>query len=203
MSAVISFIGLRTSYGIVDGDMEFKTHAFKAATDVGWLHSEDAVNATTLLGSKLDAPWTFRHILLVFITINLSYTLIILSEWRVFRSLKLLEPSMQASTRRMQSDLHRALIALALCPLFSSFLPTGLLLLAGLLQFQLGTYSAFVTIFMSSITLINPITTCYFVAPFRKAITRLAACKGLSKQTTSSITFLSSTGANQHSHVTS
>ncbi|KAH7710560.1 hypothetical protein AAVH_22152 [Aphelenchoides avenae] len=111
---------------------------------------------------------------LVVVTLSLAYTygIVLWTEMQVFKKLRELGPSLHPVTRKMHSDVHKALVALAVGPFFSPMLPTLYFVFVLLFRLDFDTLPAFVTILASMITLINPITTCYFVRPFRRAVAK-------------------------------
>ncbi|KAI1699168.1 serpentine type 7TM GPCR chemoreceptor str domain-containing protein [Ditylenchus destructor] len=77
------------------------------------------------------------------------------------------------STRKLHMEVHRALIALAVAPLFVLLLPIVYFLVMIMLQATPGPISAFMTTVVTLITLVNPITTICIVKPYRRAFLRL------------------------------
>ncbi|KAH7709032.1 hypothetical protein AAVH_23701 [Aphelenchoides avenae] len=74
------------------------------------------------------------------------------------------------NTRRMHKDFHRALLAMAICPLFSTAVPIMYFLVAAYMEWSHGFSQAFLTMAGSSITMFNPLTTICFMRAYRKAV---------------------------------
>lgn len=106
-----------------------------------------------------------------------SYTCIAWSMKEVLKKFSFLRPEMRLSTRKLQNDLHRALIALAVCPLVSSMVPCGAFMICIFLKINIVQISPFLLIFVSSVTLFNPVTTVYYVRPFRRYVLNMLFCQ--------------------------
>lgn len=67
-------------------------------------------------------------LLLFMLNAACGYSLVIFCEYRMLCKLRSMDQSSYASTRRMQADISRALVALAVSPLLSAVIPgkTGL-----------------------------------------------------------------------------
>lgn len=126
------------------------------------------------------------HIVLVSAVSTAGYSVILWSEVCVLRKLRMSSTFMNASTYRLQNDLHNALIALAICPVVSSLLPVSSFLVAIIFEINLSAVSPFLLIFVSFITVLNPITTCYFVKSFRNSLMRIVLCGKIPKHLGSS-----------------
>lgn len=129
------------------------------------------------------------HVALVGVINVLGYACIVWSELGVFRKMNLSANLMRKSTRKLQAGLHKALIALAICPVLSSLVPVGSFLLALVFKVDLSNFSPFLLIFVSSITVVNPITTCYFVKSFRDTLLRLLCLGRIMNKLKSSVDF--------------
>lgn len=105
-----------------------------------------------------------------------AYTTILWSERQVMRKFRFLQPSMRSGAYRLQTDIHNALVALAVCPIISMLIPYSVFLIAVIFHLDMGLVSPFLIIVLSSITLLNPLTTCYFVRPFRRYVLRYVPC---------------------------
>src|SRR5687768_3074400 len=95
-----------------------------------------------------------------------AYATIVWSERQVMRKFRSLRPSMRSSAYQLQTDIHNTLVALAVCPIISMLIPYSIFLVGVIFHLDMGLISPFLIIVLSSITLLNPITTCYFVRPF-------------------------------------
>ncbi|KAI1704802.1 serpentine type 7TM GPCR chemoreceptor srh domain-containing protein [Ditylenchus destructor] len=76
------------------------------------------------------------------------------------------------TTQKMHKEFHRALLAMAICPLITTAVPTLYFCTIIVLQLCPGWLSVFMAIAASSISLFNPLTTivcfrCYRSAAFK------------------------------------
>ncbi|KAH7716632.1 hypothetical protein AAVH_15915 [Aphelenchoides avenae] len=74
------------------------------------------------------------------------------------------------STRKMHRDFHRALLAMAICPLITSSGPILYYMFAAFMELSPGPNQAFLSMAVSSITLFNPLTTIFFMRGYRRVI---------------------------------
>ncbi|KAH7719544.1 7TM GPCR protein [Aphelenchoides avenae] len=111
-----------------------------------------------------------------------GYALIVWCEWKILAHLRSLGESIHAATRRMHTEVHRALIALAVGPFVTAILPIAYFLVAIATQSSPGLATAFATSAATTITLLNPITTIYFIRPYRKQTLKVL---GAGKQSSS------------------
>ncbi|KAI1699987.1 serpentine type 7TM GPCR chemoreceptor srd domain-containing protein [Ditylenchus destructor] len=102
-----------------------------------------------------------------------GYAIILWCEYKIIKELGHFGGNMQESTRQLHVEVHRALIALAVAPLFVLFLPLSFFMTMVITQATPGPITAFVTTVVALITLANPITTICIVKPYRRAFLRL------------------------------
>ncbi|KAH7701306.1 CRE-STR-2 protein [Aphelenchoides avenae] len=95
------------------------------------------------------------------------------------------------STRKMHKDFHRALLAMAICPLFTTAVPIMYYMVAAYLELSPGTSQAFMTMGASSITMFNPLTTISFMRTYRQALLRPFLKNKTRPQDTTRVTGLS------------
>lgn len=100
-------------------------------------------------------------------TSTLGFLCIGWSEYKIVRHVQLYKPIMTPSAEQRQRELHYALIAMVVCPLVSTVIPTIVFVTSAVFGHRLGEYSALMTTMVSLITLANPIMTCYLVRPYR------------------------------------
>ncbi|KAI1706666.1 serpentine type 7TM GPCR chemoreceptor srd domain-containing protein [Ditylenchus destructor] len=122
-------------------------------------------------GARLTDLKTILHSAYYAVTIMGGYAIILWCEYKIMKDLRQFIVNMRESTRRLHVEVHRALIALAVVPLFLLGIPLVFLLLLAVLQASPGPISAFMTVTL--ITLANPITTICIVNPYRRAFLRL------------------------------
>lgn len=73
----------------------------------------------------------------------------------------------------MHSDVNKALIAVALCPLIAMCLPMAVSLACVFFRIEIGALAPLMTMINTSVAVANPITTCLFVRPYRATLTNL------------------------------
>ncbi|KAH7702943.1 hypothetical protein AAVH_29893 [Aphelenchoides avenae] len=73
-------------------------------------------------------------------------------------------------TKEMHKEINRALLALAAAPLFTLIGPVWFFLFCIATQASPGPISAFMACSLTLITIANPLTTLYFVKPYRYAL---------------------------------
>ncbi|KAH7698397.1 7TM GPCR protein, partial [Aphelenchoides avenae] len=110
------------------------------------------------------------HHLIYMISCIGGYTTIVWCECHIMKYLKRNQVSMHSRTRRMHADVNRALVALAIAPLLASTGPTALIVSLMVFRVSPGSIAAYITLGTSLITLINPLTTIYFVRSFRRVV---------------------------------
>ncbi|KAH7693372.1 7TM GPCR protein, partial [Aphelenchoides avenae] len=120
--------------------------------------------------SHLTELRTQMHHTMYMISTVGGYSIVVWCQYKIFAYLKSHGKSMHERTRRAHAEVNRALIILAITPLISSIGPTAVIVLMLILQLQPGPYAVAITLCMSMITLVNPVTIVYFVRPFRRAI---------------------------------
>ncbi|KAH7710569.1 STR-90 protein [Aphelenchoides avenae] len=106
-----------------------------------------------------------------------GYALIFFCQYKVFRTVRAVGPLVNRKTQRLQSDLHKALLALAAGPLLAVVIPGCAYSAAMLLRVDMGRASPYILLPATAITLVNPLTTLFFVRPFRRAISRVLSCR--------------------------
>ncbi|KAI1699171.1 serpentine type 7TM GPCR chemoreceptor str domain-containing protein [Ditylenchus destructor] len=102
-----------------------------------------------------------------------GYSVIIWCEIRMMAYLRQFGTSFRENTRKQHKEVNRALVALAIAPLFSMIAPIFVWVVCAALSITLGPVSALITVMMSLTTVANPLTIMYFIVPYRRAICRL------------------------------
>lgn len=96
---------------------------------------------------------------------------VVFCEYKVIKKLRPTETyAMRESTRRMHSDLNRALVALAFAPLFCTCIPVAFFFTTTISGLNPGPISVAMISQCSWIAVVNPITTTLFVRPYRRAV---------------------------------
>ncbi|KAI1704889.1 serpentine type 7TM GPCR chemoreceptor srd domain-containing protein [Ditylenchus destructor] len=114
--------------------------------------------------------WTV-HLVAVFYSavFSLSYTVVICCEYKMYKILRNMQ-NHSSTTGRAHKQMHMALIAIALSPLFSAF-PMLLFLISFWMEISLGAWvPAVITIFVNGQTIFNPLITIALITPFRRAV---------------------------------
>ncbi|KAH7725756.1 CRE-STR-90 protein [Aphelenchoides avenae] len=109
-----------------------------------------------------------------------GYTLVIWCQSQIISFTSQHGSSYRASTRRLNQDVNRALVALAITPLISLMGPSFFYITQIMLDIR-NPCTAFLSLFMSLITLVNPVTTIFFVRPYRNAVMNVL-CLGKRRQ---------------------
>ncbi|KAH7694660.1 hypothetical protein AAVH_38289 [Aphelenchoides avenae] len=104
------------------------------------------------------------------ITLLGGYGIVVWCQYKIIGHMQRHGKSIRESTRRTHADINRAMIALALSPLLTSMGPTLILVGCMVVDFSPGAITVYLSLGMSMITLVNPITTIYFVRPYRDAV---------------------------------
>ncbi|KAH7716496.1 hypothetical protein AAVH_16074 [Aphelenchoides avenae] len=105
-----------------------------------------------------------------------GYMLLIWCQSQIVVFLRRQGSSFRASTRRLHLEVNRALVALAITPLVSLIGPTFEYILQCLVDFD-APCTSYVSSVMSLITLVNPLTTMFFVRSYRNAVLRILRIK--------------------------
>ncbi|KAH7706910.1 7TM GPCR protein [Aphelenchoides avenae] len=151
--------------------------------DLGWTYDRKHVPFPTLSGTTKALV---HHGFYISSCVG-GYALIVYSEFKIIRYLSRHGASIRASTRQMHAQVNRALIALAVAPLVASIGPILAIIGINLVNFA-ASASTFtpLTMVITSITLVNPITTIFFVRPYRNALLSMLGCGNASVDPTSS-----------------
>ncbi|KAH7712898.1 hypothetical protein AAVH_19773, partial [Aphelenchoides avenae] len=75
-------------------------------------------------------------------------------------------------TRLMHMEFHRALLAMAICPIITTGIPISYFIVTIAFSLSPGPISAFLSTATSSITAFNPLTTVVFMRCYRNAVMR-------------------------------
>ncbi|KAI1700029.1 serpentine type 7TM GPCR chemoreceptor srd domain-containing protein [Ditylenchus destructor] len=124
-------------------------------------------------GARITDLKTILYTAYYTVTTTGGYAIILWCEYKIIKELRYFGENMRESTRQLHVEVHRALIALAVAPLFVLLLPIVYFLVMIFLQATPGPISAFMTTVVTLITLANPITTICIVRPYRRAFLRM------------------------------
>ncbi|KAH7721157.1 7TM GPCR protein [Aphelenchoides avenae] len=147
--------------------------------DIGWNYDPSELPYPSV------AHWsevrTKMHHLMYLVSTVGGYSMIIVCQYRIMKYLKHYGSSMHETARQRHAYINKALVAmvsvedveelgLAVAPLLSSTGPSLTIIALMIFHQSPGSVTAFITLGTSLITLINPLTTIYFVRPFRDAV---------------------------------
>ncbi|KAH7708215.1 hypothetical protein AAVH_24527 [Aphelenchoides avenae] len=129
-------------------------------------------NGTTPFPSSthLSEARTIMHDLMYTVSILGGYSLVIWCQYRMLKFLRYGSDKMTERTRKSHAEVNRALIVLSVTPLVGIIGPSALMVALLVLQLQLGPVAVYITLSMTTITVVNPLTIVYFLRPFRKAV---------------------------------
>ncbi|KAH7720060.1 hypothetical protein AAVH_12481 [Aphelenchoides avenae] len=109
------------------------------------------------------------------VDVMVGYTIIIWCEYKVAKHLRSIGVAFSSRTRKMHDEAHKALIALAITPFITLFLPLIVFMVLMFTQKTPGWPLAFLCSTLTSVTLSNPITTAFFVRPYRRRVIRVVS----------------------------
>ncbi|KAI1691270.1 serpentine type 7TM GPCR chemoreceptor srd domain-containing protein [Ditylenchus destructor] len=89
---------------------------------------------------------------------------------------QLTQHSTHSGTQKMHKEFQRALLAMAICPLVTSTIPVFYFIAVIALKLRPGPILALITICLTSVTLINPLTTIICFRCYRQVAVRLLTC---------------------------
>ncbi|KAH7718233.1 STR-94 protein [Aphelenchoides avenae] len=146
------------------------------AVDAYWCFVFGASDESRQVGLDAEPRTKVHHSMYMVSTIG-GYTVIVTCQYKIMKYLRERRHLMSSATRRMNDELNRALVALAVAPLLSSSGPTALIVALEIFRVSPGYILGFATLGASLITMINPLTTIYFVRPFRRSLLRMLHVK--------------------------
>ncbi|KAI1700586.1 serpentine type 7TM GPCR chemoreceptor srd domain-containing protein [Ditylenchus destructor] len=126
--------------------------------------------------SYATEPKNILHHVIYVGSLTVGYTIIIWCQGQIMTFMNKHGKSVHANTRRMHAEVNRALVALAITPSIALIVPVAIMMASLVFQITLGSVSAFVSTCLSIITVANPLTTIYFVRPFRQAVLKFITC---------------------------
>ncbi|KAI1704803.1 serpentine type 7TM GPCR chemoreceptor srd domain-containing protein [Ditylenchus destructor] len=105
-----------------------------------------------------------------------SIAIVIWCEKRIMANFNQFGNPTSAATQRMHKEFHRALLAMAICPLVTTTVPLSYYLFAIFFQLRTGKISAIMTTATTCITLFNPLTTIIFLRCYRQVALKMITC---------------------------
>ncbi|KAI1703768.1 serpentine type 7TM GPCR chemoreceptor srd domain-containing protein [Ditylenchus destructor] len=169
--ALVTFVGIASFCQVRD---EFQTNGQYVLNVNDWpLHNGEK---KYFAGSSITEWRMFYWLSLWTVTCSGSVAIVIWCEVKIVKSLNQYGTGTQASTQRMHKEFHRALLAMAICPLVTTTVPVFYFLISMVFQLSSGQVSAFMTTASTCITQFNPLTTIIFLRCYRRVAVRLISC---------------------------
>ncbi|KAI1699340.1 serpentine type 7TM GPCR chemoreceptor srd domain-containing protein [Ditylenchus destructor] len=129
-----------------------------------------------VLGGHIKEWKVIAHVILWTTTSWASIFIVIWCEKRINKIFKPLGHLSHGNGQRMHKEFQRALLAMAIFPLFTSCIPVLYFVTTIAFQMCPGRISAIMTIFLSSVSLFNPLTTITCFRCYRQATVRFVTC---------------------------
>ncbi|KAH7706207.1 7TM GPCR protein, partial [Aphelenchoides avenae] len=167
---VLSIVGLVSSYNVHSHNDEYHNKGLRVLADSGLGLVNDNISTMNFVALPIISVKLFVDLFVFVLNSATGYSVIIFCEYRMLRKLRSMDNSAYASTRRMQADISRALVALAVSPLLSAVIPVVGAATCIFLHLNVGYTSAVMPFAVTAVTVVNPLTTCYFVLPYRRAV---------------------------------
>ncbi|KAI1700793.1 serpentine type 7TM GPCR chemoreceptor srd domain-containing protein [Ditylenchus destructor] len=148
-------------------------------------------NGTHLLiaGSYITEWRVLAYLSMWLVTCSVSVVTVIWCEKQIAKHFNRLGAPTHCRTQKMHTEFHRALLAMAICPLITTTAPLYYFCTTFVLKMCPGRISATMTSATTFITLFNPLTTIICFRCYRQATIRLVTCsrKGSSLNPTCSL----------------
>ncbi|KAI1706060.1 serpentine type 7TM GPCR chemoreceptor str domain-containing protein [Ditylenchus destructor] len=154
-----------------------------------------------IMGGHIKEWRMIAYVLLWTTTSATSIFIVIWCEKMIAKNFNQLCDMSHASTRRMHKEFQRALLAMAICPLFTTSMPVFYFMTTIAFQLCPGRVSAIMTICLSSISLFNPLTTIICFRCYRRAAARLLTCGRYNKDSVNSLTNVNAATSTNKSNV--
>ena len=110
----------------------------------------------------------------------IPYSIIIFCNYKILKYLKYYKDALSPAARRVQTDLNRVLLAQAIIPIFTAFMPMSLHILSVIVYFDTAFATFIGVIFYAWIPVGNALSVLFFVTAYRKKLTQLVFRTGLS-----------------------
>ncbi|KAI1701608.1 serpentine type 7TM GPCR chemoreceptor srd domain-containing protein [Ditylenchus destructor] len=141
----------------------------------GWPKRKDGKPAL-VVGSYITEWRMLTYLSLWVCTCTASIVIVIWCEKKISKHFKNLGSPMHSTTQRMHTEFHRALLAMAICPLITTTVPVYYFCTTFAFQLCPGWISALLTSATTSITLFNPLTTIICFRCYRQTALNLISC---------------------------
>ncbi|KAH7699261.1 STR-94 protein, partial [Aphelenchoides avenae] len=133
---------------------------------VGW---HPGTTAYPGMGHLTNIHTAIHHIFYM-VTLSGGYGIVVWCQYKIIKHMHRHGKSIRESTRRAHAEINRAMVALAIAPLLTSMGPTLILVTCMVIDFSPGAITVYLSLGMTMITMMNPLTTIYFVRPFRESV---------------------------------
>ncbi|KAH7710499.1 hypothetical protein AAVH_22203 [Aphelenchoides avenae] len=179
ISVIWGIVGVNMCYkmshaGAGGTSQEQGLHAFE-------LNDFDMSHKPVVVGSHIK-HWVLKCWIAMWnISCLTSIFLVAVLEIKIKRYVDNMGEASHQGTRKMHRDFHRALLAMAICPLVTSAVPILYYMFAAFMELSPGPNQAFLTMAVSSITMFNPLTTIFFMRGYRRVILKPFLKKEVSK----------------------
>ncbi|KAI1704814.1 GNS1/SUR4 family domain-containing protein [Ditylenchus destructor] len=170
--STIAFLTIKNTCEVHD---EYQTMGRRVFDMNNWPKVKDNRQQFTM-GSYVTHFRTVSWTILWAFTSFASIIIVIWCEKMISRHFNHMGNPTHRATQRMHKEFHRALLAMAICPLITTTVPTLYFCATIILQLRPGWISVFMASATSSITLFNPLTTIICFRCYRQVILRLIAC---------------------------
>ncbi|KAI1711414.1 serpentine type 7TM GPCR chemoreceptor str domain-containing protein [Ditylenchus destructor] len=175
VTVLYSIIALFVIYSLCEVRQEFQPEAMHVLELNNWPKPKNGLRPL-FVGSYITHWRMISWLALWITTCSVSIFIVIWCERKIIKHFKRHGNPTHAKTQRMHKEFHRALLAMAICPLITTTAPV--LYFCATIAFQLcpGKFSALMTIAVSSITFFNPLTTILFFRCYRRVVIRIFPC---------------------------
>ncbi|KAI1703369.1 serpentine type 7TM GPCR chemoreceptor srd domain-containing protein [Ditylenchus destructor] len=125
------------------------------------------------MGGHMTESRMIYYVVLWTLTSCVSIFVAVWCEKMIGKNYKALSHLSTANAQKMHKEFQRALLAMAICPLFTTSIPVFYFMTTIALRLCPGRISAVMAIFLSSISLFNPLTTIICFRCYRRATMRM------------------------------
>ncbi|KAH7721200.1 7TM GPCR protein [Aphelenchoides avenae] len=139
---------------------------------VGW---QPGTQAFPGMGHRSNIHTALHHCFYM-VTLCGGYGIVIWCQFQIIKFLHRNGKAFHENTRRTHAEVNRAMVTMAITPLLTSMGPTLILVICMIIDYSPGAITVYFSVGMSMITIVNPITTIYFVRAYRHEICEMLKC---------------------------
>ncbi|KAI1715821.1 serpentine type 7TM GPCR chemoreceptor str domain-containing protein [Ditylenchus destructor] len=172
VATAYSLFALWIITGLCQVREEYQSIGREVLQSNSWSHAELQI----VMGRHIGEWQMIVYVTLWVVTCSASIGIVVWCEQVIAKNFNQLSNMSQGSAQRMHKEFHYALLAMAICPLVTTTIPVLYFMIIIVLRFCPGLTSAIMTIFLSSITLFNPLTTIVCFRCYRRFTIRLLTC---------------------------